>query len=73
MHEAQMATDASTTRRLDPAVLEHLDPRVVVYWLISGTVSWLVMAAVVGSLMWFFRDHVFASWLPASIGCRPRR
>lgn len=43
-------------------LLERLDPRVVVYWLVSGVFSWLVLAAMAAGAVFAFRDELFGDW-----------
>ena len=46
---------------MDPAAMQRLDRRVVVYWLLTGTVSGLVLAAVLLTGAWFAAD-AFPDW-----------
>jgi hypothetical protein len=38
--------------------MERLDPRVVVYWLVSGIASLLVLAGIVGFGLYLSREHI---------------
>ena len=48
----------------NPAVEETLDSRVVTYWVLSGLVSWLVLAMIVGAAGYAFLEDPTGEGLP---------
>ena len=46
---------------MDPATMHKLDPRVVVYWLVTGIFGALVLLAILLTGAWFAADH-FEEW-----------
>lgn len=53
-------TDAGHPEKghMDPRSMHRLDRRVVVYWLLTGTVSALVLAAILLTGAWFAADYL---------------
>lgn len=64
-------TTVATGTAGEPEQLQRLEPRVVVYWLVTGLFSTAVLAGLAVGLLWFARDHDWKHqglWRTGAIG-----